>query len=283
VHLNGFVHGALPWSAPVLVAGHSCVLSWWRAVHGCDAPPSWSRYRAAVTRGLHAAALVVAPTRAMLDALQQHYGALRNGRVIANGRDCEAHGEAHGEAPRGDREAFVLAAGRLWDEAKDMVTLAAAAPHIRWPVFVAGADHGPDGARHVAAGVHHLGRLAPSALAQWYRRCGIFVHPAVYEPFGLAPLEAAQAGAALVVSDIPSLREVWGDAATYVAPRDAAALADAVNRLVQRPALLAERAAAAAARARSLTGRAMAHAYHGAYLELAGMRTAAGEAAACAS
>lgn len=32
VHLNGFVHAALPWSAPVVVTGHSDILSWWRAV-----------------------------------------------------------------------------------------------------------------------------------------------------------------------------------------------------------------------------------------------------------
>ena len=39
VHLNGYCHAALPWSAPAVVVGHSCVRSWWRAVHGEDAPP----------------------------------------------------------------------------------------------------------------------------------------------------------------------------------------------------------------------------------------------------
>src|SRR5688500_868611 len=29
VHLNNYVHGALPWELPPLVVGHSCVLSWW--------------------------------------------------------------------------------------------------------------------------------------------------------------------------------------------------------------------------------------------------------------
>src|SRR5690349_14298452 len=32
IHLNGYSHGALPWSAPILIVGHSCVLSWFRAV-----------------------------------------------------------------------------------------------------------------------------------------------------------------------------------------------------------------------------------------------------------
>jgi hypothetical protein len=48
IHLNGtFTHGALRWHAPTLVTGHSCVLSWWRAVKGEDAPaPAWNCYKA---------------------------------------------------------------------------------------------------------------------------------------------------------------------------------------------------------------------------------------------
>ena len=33
VHLNGYAHAALPWSAPKLVVCHSCVLSWWKSVN----------------------------------------------------------------------------------------------------------------------------------------------------------------------------------------------------------------------------------------------------------
>ena len=40
---------------------------------------------------------------------------------------------------------------------------------------------------------------------------------ALYEPFGLAVLEAAQAGCALVLSDIPTFRELWDGAALFVA------------------------------------------------------------------
>jgi len=80
VHLNDFGHGAFPWPAPVLLVGHSCVLSWWQAVHGVPAPPSWQRYRRCVRNALQAANLVVAPTHAMLHALRTHYGALPEGR-----------------------------------------------------------------------------------------------------------------------------------------------------------------------------------------------------------
>ena len=54
IHLNGYAHGALPWRAPAVVVGHSCVLSWWNAVKGEAAPPAWNHYHDAVERGLAA-------------------------------------------------------------------------------------------------------------------------------------------------------------------------------------------------------------------------------------
>ena len=69
VHLNGYVHAALPWSTPTLVVAHSCVLSWWRGTHGVDAPSRYDTYRARVAHGLAPADLVVAPTAAMLRML----------------------------------------------------------------------------------------------------------------------------------------------------------------------------------------------------------------------
>src|SRR6185503_741138 len=35
VHLNTFGAGAPEWRVPTLVVAHSCVRTWWRAVHGC--------------------------------------------------------------------------------------------------------------------------------------------------------------------------------------------------------------------------------------------------------
>src|SRR5690606_36352809 len=46
VHLNGYCHATLDWNVPVVVTGHSCVLSWWRAVHGGVAPGAWNEYAA---------------------------------------------------------------------------------------------------------------------------------------------------------------------------------------------------------------------------------------------
>ncbi|HZH07042.1 MAG TPA: glycosyltransferase, partial [Lautropia sp.] len=69
VQLNQFAFGALPFKAPTLLVAHSCVLSWWRAVHGTKPPAQWDRYREVVRAGLAGADLVAAPTRDMLLSL----------------------------------------------------------------------------------------------------------------------------------------------------------------------------------------------------------------------
>ncbi|MGA9520427.1 MAG: glycosyltransferase family 4 protein [Myxococcaceae bacterium] len=229
VHLNNFCHGTLPWPAPVVMVGHSCVLSWFEAVRGEPAPPSWDRYRQEVTRGLRAASRVVAPSRDMLSALERHYGPFASARVIANARGRVRFASAPTKEP------FILSAGRLWDEAKNVAALAEIASELPWPVRVAGeAAHPsrPDDGFASRSSVEGLGRLAPEALAVEMSRAAIYALPARYEPFGLSPLEAALSGCALVLGDIPSLREIWGDAAVFVPPDDQDALRDALLKLI---------------------------------------------------
>jgi glycosyltransferase involved in cell wall biosynthesis len=256
VHLNGYAHGALPWEAPVLVAGHSCVLSWWRAVKGEPAPADWDRYAEEVRRGIQAADAVVAPSAAMLGELQRFYRPLPNGRVIHNGRDGTVHRAAA-------KEPFVLSAGRLWDEAKNLAALDRVAPRLPWPVYVAG-DAGGANAAHVRM----LGRLDEETLAGWMARAAVYALPAKYEPFGLSALEAALSGCALVLGDIPSLREVWGDAAIFVHPGDDDALRRAVHDLIEIPYRRAELGQRAYQRALRYTPQQMATQYMELYRQL---------------
>jgi glycosyltransferase involved in cell wall biosynthesis len=255
VHLNGYAHAALEWPAAVLVAAHSCVLSWWEAVRGEPAPAEWERYRRSVRAGLLAADAVVAPTAAMLAALRRLYRLPSgSGAVISNGlRDRFA--------PERAKEHVVLAAGRLWDEAKGLLALDAAAAEIGWPVEVAGVGAGASSARL-------LGRLDPRAMRKRMETAAIFAHPARYEPFGLAPLEAGLARCALVLGDLASLHEVWEDAAVYVPPGDGEALAAALRALIADPALRHEMADRAQRRARGYSADAMADAYLAAYARL---------------
>jgi len=262
IHLNDYAHAALPWRAPVIVVGHSCVLSWWRAVHGTDAPPSWDRYRQRVQAGLAAARAVVAPTAWMLSQLLACYRVRFDGLVINNAR------RAADFCPE-PASPVVLGAGRLWDQAKNLVTLDAAAERLPWPVLVAGDRSDPRGQRADASHVTLLGSLAPHELAWWMAHAAIFAHPARYEPFGLAPLEAALSGCALVLGDIASLREVWGDAATFVNPGDPLALASTLRMLIDDSARRTMMAVRAHARARRYSVARMAAAYHNLYLEVA--------------
>jgi glycogen(starch) synthase len=254
VHLNGYAHAALPWDVPVVVVAHSDVLSWFRAVKGESAPRSWTRYRRAVERGLAAADVVVAPTAVVLAELVDLYRTDFRGLVIPNGRSASPQPTA------ADKEPFVLACGRLWDEAKNVAALDRVAADIEWPVFVSG-DAG--GAWH--PNVRALGRLPVHELAALMRRASIFALPARYEPFGLAALEAAQAGCALVLGDIPSLREVWGDAALFVSPDDDAGLAATLQRLIDDEPLRREQAGRALEQAGLYTPERMAAGYLEAY------------------
>ena len=270
IHLNGFAHGALPWRAPTLVVAHSCVLSWWRAVRGEDAPNAiWSRYEVEVRTGLRAANAVVAPTHAMANALNAAYGPLPAAvTVIPNGRDG-----ANLLIDLAVKEPFILTAGRLWDDAKNVRALAAVAPRLPWPVYVAGDVAEPGVDKQETANdtpcLRSLGRLSPSALAGWMSRAAIYALPARYEPFGLSALEAAQHGRALVLGGISSLREVWGDAALFVPPADTVALEAVLVQLIENPAERERFADSAAARARRYTVRRMAGGYQRLYCALA--------------
>jgi glycogen synthase len=262
IHLNGYVHGALSWHSPILVVGHSCVSSWWEAVKGQAPPTPWERYRGLVARGLHAADLVVAPTQAMLSALEQHYGRLRRRRVVPNGRHSALFHPA-------DKRPFILAVGRLWDEAKNIMMLDTVAPSLSWPIYVAGEERHPVAGRVHYRSLKPLGRLSPPVLASWLSQAAIYALPARYEPFGLSVLEAGLAGCALVLGDIPSLREIWDGAALFVPPDDADMLRTTLLTLSRdRSYLLAWLAAKARARALQYTPERMLAGYLGAYEEL---------------
>jgi glycogen(starch) synthase len=266
-HLSMYAIATAPWPVelPLLVVGHSCVRSWWRAVHGVDAPPAWERYRREVAAGLRAADAIVAPTRAMLDALREHYGPLSRARVIFNAMAAASSAPTPPEA----KSPEVLSAGRLWDEAKNLATLDRAAACVPWPVLVAGDTTHPDGQDINAGNVRLLGRLDARAMAAAYARAAIYCLPARYEPFGLSVLEAASAGCALVLGDIPSLRELWSGAAVFVDPKDDLAIARALTRLAVDPSARERMAEAARARAHVFAPARMVDAYLATYAEIA--------------
>ena len=80
-----------------------------------------------------------------------------------------------------------------------------------------------------------------------------FVFPSLYEGFGLPVLEAMARGVAVACSNASSLPEVAGDAALLFDPRDEPAIAAAIGRLLDEPALAASLRERGLARAREFT------------------------------
>lgn len=77
-----------------------------------------------------------------------------------------------------------------------------------------------------------LGRVTDSELKEYYTNAHAFIYPSLYEGFGIPPLEAMACGTPTIVSDIPSLREVCGEASLYVSPLDAEDIAKKIILLV---------------------------------------------------
>jgi glycosyltransferase involved in cell wall biosynthesis len=260
VHLCSYAHGALPFQAPKVLVTHSCVPSWWRAVHGIEPAAEWNRYREEMSAGLAGADAVVAPTRAMLDELERDHDLAPDAAIVIH------HGTSTPLAtPRDEKRQLLMgSAGRLWDPAKNLVTLDAAAEGLAWPVVVAG-DLGPEGrTRHAES----VGVLDPAALAELRRGASIYAAPAVYEPFGVGILEAARDRCALVLGYIPSLRELWNDAAIFVEPRDERALHEVLEALTADKYLRADLAERAQRRAATYSIARTARAYRRLYERL---------------
>ncbi len=260
LHLNMASQAArLPAGAPVVVASHSCVPSWWAAVRGGDLPADWRWHERRNRHGFDRARVVLAPSAAHAAALQRAYGPIAGLRVVHNATGAFPADEAPltdkgaaSSGPGGD-EPFVFAAGRWWDEAKGADTLDAAAAAAAWPVVMAGPLDGPSGQRAAITGAEALGELPARDVWSLMRRAAVFAAPSRFEPFGLAVLEAAAGGSALVLSDIPTFRELWEGAALFAPANDPAAWTRAINRLAGDPALRSRLSTAARRRAETFT------------------------------
>ncbi len=83
----------------------------------------------------------------------------------------------------------------------------------------------------LAAKVDFLSGLAEDQLQSLYAHCAALVYPSRMEGFGLPPLEAMAQGRPVIVSDIPTFREIYGPHATYVTLGDESSWAHAFASL----------------------------------------------------
>lgn len=236
---------------PVLAASHSCLATWWQAVHREPLPAAWQWNRDSNARGLAAADLIVTPSRSHAAALERVYGRQR-APVISVPNGTAKPGQRYRKTQ------LVLSAGRWWDDGKNGAVIDAAAETIDWPVLMAGPLTGPAGQEIRLLHACPLGERQTEDMRRLMGRASIFTSVSLFEPFGLAVLEAAAAEAALVLSDIPTFREFWDGAAVFVDPHDPDAVSAAVNQLIDDRQACTFYATAARERAASYTLEAQA-------------------------
>jgi glycosyltransferase involved in cell wall biosynthesis len=264
VHLNGFREALCNWPAPVVLVAHSCVRSWWRACRRTDPDePRWNDYVARVKEALAACDRWVAPTAAFRDEMLKLYVPPSRGHVIHNG--------LAGASIRQLKEPFIVAAGRLWDEAKNVQAISSITGELPWPVKLVGPL--PSTLGSTSPPIEFLGELPRAQVLECMARAGIYVAPARYEPFGLCALEAALARCALVLSDIPTFTELWSGAALFVEPENRRELVASLQHLCAEDRMRSRLQAGAAERAARYSADAMARAYCELYDELIGAKT----------
>jgi glycogen synthase len=248
-----YCFGALPCDFPRVLVAHSDVLSWARACRQALTPSRWlHQYCSMVRNGLAQADALVAPTEWMLGALANEFRLPANSLVIPNGRSIAS------PESQGPRFLQAVTAGRLWDAAKNLRLLAEVQSPI--PLIVAGEEKYESSALGVPrTRVQALGRLDEASLMALFRQSAIYICPSLYEPFGLAPVEAALCGCAVVAHDIPSLREVWGDSALFF--RDAQSLSHLLERLSADGDFLSQAQLRSLLHARHFSPHSMASAY----------------------
>jgi glycosyltransferase involved in cell wall biosynthesis len=230
VHANQFAAACAELHIPVVLTVHSDVLSWSRWTRGTPANMStWASYAALVREALLRADAVTAVSGFLAGEIGSLYDVRRPVEVIHNGWP-------HLSATSTRRDGTLLA-GRVWDEAKNFGLVSRAA--VGWEpgsVLLAGEARHPESGALAEIGplVRGLGFLSRDELLRRMADSAIFLSPARYDPFGLLPLQAALSGCALLLSDIPSYRELWQDAAVFFRSDDAADLRARWRRLLER-------------------------------------------------
>ena len=269
LHSNHYCYGALATGTAKVVVAHNDLLSWltWTRNDG-DAgrlvvPPHLTDYRAFVEEGLAGADVVVCPSSFMAASLTEHYRTRPRTIVIPNG--IEMPPDAY-QPRQASGSLTAVIAGRLWDEAKGVDVAIAGTHQASAPVrlLAIGPTLSPDGfERPIAADerITPLGLLPQADVPRAYQQADVYLASSRYEPFGLAPLEAALTGCAVICNDLPSYREVWGDVALYYRRNDPADLAGCLDKLARDPEHLDELRVRARERALSYTAEIMVDRY----------------------
>jgi alpha-1,3-rhamnosyl/mannosyltransferase len=111
------------------------------------------------------------------------------------------------------------------------------------------ADEEVRGMLRAGGGIRYLGYVPEGDLPGLYRGAAALAYPSYYEGFGLPAAQAMAAGVPVIASNRSCLPEVVGDAGLLVDPSSVEELCEAMERVITRPALARELAAAGRTRA----------------------------------
>lgn len=285
LHLHQFCYGDLAVDVPRVVMAYGDLMTWREAVptQGSDASATEERralswYRGAVLRGIAGANAVVTPSKWMLDRISACYLKPDRAQVIYPGRNPIFFN------PYVSKDDCVLAVGRLVDASRQVFLLTQHVHSI--PICIVGTEQTVATPRvpiradvKVATEQTSVAIRGPQTEAQLralYSRAAIFAATARYEPLAMPALEAAFSRCAIVANDIPSYREMWGDAALYFRTNDAASLAESINALNEDRTMRRAYAELAYGRARErFTTKRMIDEYLQLYRSLISVRTVA--------
>jgi glycogen synthase len=285
LHFHQFSYGNLPIDIPRIVMAYGDLLTWREAVPEDRLRPqhtlerqAYTRYRDLVLRGIGCADAVVAPSAWMLTRVSTAYTHPQRAEVIYPGRNPIFFN------PYVSKDDCVLAVGRLVD-ANRQLSLLTQHPHPL-PVCIVGSEQtvampvNPIRADvKVATDEASLAIRGPQTEAQLralYSRAAIYAATARYEPLGMPVLEAAFSRCAIVANDIPSYREMWGDAVLYFRTNDASSLAASIRQLNDDRGMRRAYAELAYARARErFTTKRMIDEFLHLYRNLIAVRVAA--------
>jgi glycosyltransferase involved in cell wall biosynthesis len=212
-------------------------------------------------RSLRRAAVVVAGSHATARELEQELQGLRV-RVIYPGLDPLF---SPGRGAGGPPYVFHLGSSDLRDNTE---TVLRAVEHVRKrrPIRIVVGGAAPRFADRTD--VEYTGRVSDAELVRLYRGAAAYLDASLFEGFGYQALEAMACGAPFVGSNATSIPEVVGDAGILVDPRDPAALADALVRVLEEPGLAEELRRRGLERAREFTWEKTAAAFAELFEEL---------------
>lgn len=206
-------------------------------------PDSGTALRERLDRTIFEADLLLTPSEAVRRELIEIGVSADRVRAIHHGTGLVAEAAA-GAPPAGTPPRYALHVGTV-EPRKNLSTLLSAWRQLRArrlsppPLVLCGGFGWKAKAvrREIAEAeregwVVHLGYVGAGELAVLYRGAELVALPSFYEGFGLPAVEALRAGAPLVASDLPVLREVAGDAALYAPPDRPDLWADRIAELL---------------------------------------------------